>query len=72
MVKWQIDGGSIELRWVEAGGPPVRAPTRRGFGLELIDRSVTHEFAGEVEVDFAPDGLVCILRLPLSSKVMVG
>jgi two-component sensor histidine kinase len=69
MVTWWTDGASIELRWAEAGGPPVRTPTRRGLGLELIDRSVSHEFTGEVEVEFAPRGVVCTLRLPLSSKV---
>jgi two-component sensor histidine kinase len=69
VVTWRTDGDSIELRWAEAGGPPVRPPTRRGLGLELIDRSVSHEFAGDVEVDFAPRGFVCTLRLPLSGKV---
>jgi two-component sensor histidine kinase len=71
MVTWRLHGDVIELRWGEAGGPPVRTPTRRGFGLELIDRSITHEFAGEVEVDFAPSGFVCTLRLPLSGKVVL-
>jgi two-component system, chemotaxis family, CheB/CheR fusion protein len=42
----QEDSGArpqIRLRWIEAGGPPVKAPSRRGFGRELIERSTIHE-----------------------------
>jgi two-component sensor histidine kinase len=30
------DDGRLNLRWTEMGGPPVRAPTRRGFGGQII------------------------------------
>ncbi len=40
-VSWSIDRSGAEpmlrLRWVESGGPPVTPPTRRGFGLNLLE-----------------------------------
>jgi DNA-binding HxlR family transcriptional regulator len=31
------------LRREEKGGPPAEAPTRRGFGSRLIERSLAHD-----------------------------
>ena len=31
----------IRLEWVESGGPPVKPPTRKGFGLQFLDFAVT-------------------------------
>lgn len=67
---WRVDGTSIQLRWAETGGPPVEPPTRRGFGLRLIEQSVAFDLDGTVRFDFAPVGLVCTIDLPLSNKVV--
>ena len=40
-------GRELHLHWAESGGPPVKPPVRRGFGLELIERSVAHELGGQ-------------------------
>jgi PAS domain S-box-containing protein len=56
------------LTWSEQDGPPiVGQPTRRGFGSRLIERSFTTEVGGEVELTYAPTGLVCRLEAPLAS-----
>ncbi|WP_181164540.1 PAS domain-containing sensor histidine kinase [Amaricoccus solimangrovi] len=55
---------ALALTWKETGGPPVRAPTRRGFGRRLIERVLAGDFAGEVRIDFAPSGLECRLAAP--------
>jgi two-component sensor histidine kinase len=61
--------GSVEIRWTESGGPAIEAPRRRGFGLRLIQDGLTSEFEGEVRLDFAPHGLDCHIRLPISGLV---
>ncbi len=69
---WRSDGGAVELRWAESAGPPVQPPTRRGFGSTSIEQSIVSSLGGEARFDFAPAGLVCTMRLPLSDKVVLG
>jgi two-component sensor histidine kinase len=64
-LNWRIDGGLLDLCWTESNGPPVQAPTRRGFGLTVIEYSLVTGLGGHVEFDFAPQGLVCTIRFPL-------
>ena len=47
----------IHLRWIETGGPRVKAPSRRGFGSNLIERSTAHELHGEARLDYREEGL---------------
>lgn len=49
----------LDLTWRERGGPPVIAPTRKGFGARLLDRGVGAEIGGNCTLDFEPSGLVC-------------
>jgi two-component sensor histidine kinase len=43
-VMWEVGASGTErsllIRWTESGGPPVQPPLRRGFGTELIERSL--------------------------------
>ena len=48
----------LRLIWVEAGGPLVVAPVRRGFGSRLIERSARDQLGGEATIDFLPRGAV--------------
>jgi hypothetical protein len=50
---------------VEQNGPPVREPTRLGFGSRLIERSIRDELGGLLDMRFMPEGLRCSLSLPL-------
>jgi len=61
----------VVIVWRESGGPPVTPPTRRGFGSRLLERGVAGEVHGEVKLDFAPSGLVCTIRAPLSPRLQV-
>ncbi len=66
-VTWQLDAdGQLRLRWTEQGGPPVQAPTRRGFGTTIIERSIPYDLHGEVRVDYALSGLAAELVIPAS------
>lgn len=62
---WSIDeGGRLLLDWQENGGPPVRAPSRTGFGTTVIERSVPHDLQGEAEVTYALSGLRARFMIP--------
>jgi two-component sensor histidine kinase len=67
-VTWTLDDPGPDQRfgllWRERGGPPVTAPTRRGFGSRLIERSLAAEFGATARIDFAPEGLVCVIDTP--------
>ena len=75
-VRWQIQtderGQALRLTWQETGGPVVRPPARRGFGSILIEQALAAEFAGEIALAFAPGGVTCSMRLPLSDRLALG
>jgi two-component sensor histidine kinase len=68
-VSWRLEGPAgarrLVLAWRETGGPEARPPDRRGFGCQLIERSVAHELGGEVELEFLPQGVQCRVAVPL-------
>lgn len=67
LVTWTIDQAAsiLELRWIEEGGPPVTAPTRRGFGRIVIERNVARSLEADIDLEFAPDGFRAAFRIPL-------
>lgn len=68
-VQWELDTGTLEpivrLRWIERGGPPVRPPTRFGFGRRLIERGLGGASNDEVRLRYEPEGVVYELAAPL-------
>jgi two-component sensor histidine kinase len=58
----------LQLRWQERDGPPVTAPARRGFGSRLIEQGLARDLAGEVEINYAVTGLVCVIKASLATK----
>lgn len=56
--------GTLAISWKETGGPAVRAPTRRGFGSAIIERSIPHELSGTARVDFKVTGLQAHFTIP--------
>jgi two-component sensor histidine kinase len=62
-------GRELHLHWAETGGPPVLAPIRRGFGLELIERLVAYELGGQAVLDHPVEGLSCEITVPLTDSV---
>jgi PAS domain S-box-containing protein len=62
-VQWTrpVDG-KLVLCWNEAGGPPVKPPTRRGVGTRLID-NVIRAAKGEVRYKWGADGLACEISI---------
>ncbi|AWN50372.1 HWE histidine kinase domain-containing protein [Methylobacterium sp. 17Sr1-1] len=66
-VRWHRDAlDHLVIEWRESGGPPVRAPTRRGFGATIIERSIPYELKGEAEVRYELSGVEARFTLPPS------
>jgi two-component sensor histidine kinase len=68
-ITWSVDQGEpacLHLRWEESGGPPVQAPTRRGFGSRLIERSLAQDLGGTATMAFLSTGLICKVDAPLA------
>ncbi|MCF6371184.1 PAS domain-containing protein [Rhizobium sp. TRM95001] len=68
-VTWEVSKSEarprLRLEWREDGGPTVTAPTRKGFGTRMIERGLAAELQGQVALEFAPDGLRCVIDAPL-------
>src|SRR5262249_15579385 len=57
-VRWRLDGDIFAMSWTERNGPPVSPPGRRGFGSTVVDSITKRTVGGEVQLDYAPSGLV--------------
>ena len=54
----------FELNWIESGGPPVTAPTRKGFGSKVTGMMVKMSLESEIEMDYATKGFAWRLTCP--------
>ncbi|ADM10079.1 hypothetical protein PB2503_10134 [Parvularcula bermudensis HTCC2503] len=70
-----VENGSIEIQltedesdlvitWRESGGPTILAPSRKGFGSTLIEKSIPYDLGGDASVSFPPEGLRGKFRIP--------
>ncbi|MCW1429753.1 CHASE domain-containing protein [Novosphingobium sp. JCM 18896] len=65
-IEWRLIAPDVaELHWREAGGPPVVAPRKRGFGRDLLEKIVAHELGSKVDLRFDPEGVECTLQVPV-------
>ena len=62
------EGARVRLQWVEAGGPAVEPPERKGFGTRLLTQLISYELDGKAELNWAEQGLVYKLDLPVAEK----
>jgi PAS domain S-box-containing protein len=68
-ISWRTEAGRLELEWREVDGPPVLAPTRRGFGSRLLERGLAADLQGEVGLEFARDGVRCRIAADLAGII---
>jgi two-component sensor histidine kinase len=68
-VRWSIDvspaGHVILFKWRERGGPVVKPPKDKGFGMILLERALPYH-GGPPEFTYAPEGLTYELRTVLA------
>ena len=61
----------LDFNWTENGGAasdqrkPLR-PIQKGFGIELLERTMPHELDAAVTCGLEPEGARCRIRLPLA------
>ncbi len=77
-VTWEQCGDDLALRWTESGGPCPSAPMREGridddpiqegLGLRIVRASVETQLCGNIDFDWRPEGLVCVIRVPCRPK----
>ncbi len=61
-VTWELVNPHLaRIEWIESNGPNVEPPTKRGFGIDLIEKIVAHELRHPVELEFDPKGVRCRL-----------
>ncbi len=58
-------GRQLALTWAEHCGTPISPDRTRGFGSDLIERSLGHGLGGTVERAFGPAGVTVRIALPL-------
>jgi PAS domain S-box-containing protein len=75
-IAWQVKNGAADeqftISWIERGGPPVVAPTHRGFGSTVIKSMAELSLDGEVQLEFAPSGLIWRLACPATKILDTG
>ncbi len=59
----------LRLSWREKGGPPVKPPTGRGFGSQVIERNLNRALGASVNLDYAPKGFKADMDLPAAVAV---
>lgn len=76
-VRWSIvgdEGGCwLRLEWSERlFGREVGSPRRRGFGTELLERSLAYDLGARTALQFKRDGVSCVIELPLDGQSAAG
>lgn len=71
-VSWRVDEraepAELVFEWQERGGPPAAPRPRKGFGSELLERTLAFEFKGQTTMAFNPVGLQCTITIPLTNR----
>lgn len=64
------EDGALSIKWRDVGGPPVKAPKRRGFGTTIIEKTIPYELSGKVEIRYLLAGFEADIMIP--SKYIAG
>ncbi|MGJ4944818.1 CheR family methyltransferase [Bradyrhizobium sp. HKCCYLS1011] len=73
-ISWRIDESvnppELIFDWREKGGPSVKSPKRKGFGTEILERTLAFEFKGTASLLFSPSGVHFSIAMPLSRAIV--
>lgn len=64
-IEWRVENATLHLLWSENGVQGVRPAERRGFGFEVLERTLPYEFGASVEIRTGPGGLSFTAAIPL-------
>jgi two-component sensor histidine kinase len=65
-VSWDMARtGQMRVNWSENGVPIQGDPVRRGFGSEILEKSIPHMLRGSFARTFRPLGMECVIEFAL-------
>lgn len=75
-VRWRLEAGEdgapwLQVDWRESGvvmPPPGAAPRGGGQGRELIEHALPYQLGAKTSFVMAPDGVHCLIALPVSRR----
>jgi two-component sensor histidine kinase len=69
-VSWNVSATEplLTLLWKETGGPPVKRPSRKGFGSRLIEALSSGHLRGQVDLNYDVLGVNCMIGAPLDTE----
>lgn len=68
-ISWSVSGSDrpmLDLSWSESGLAGLIPPSFRGFGIETLEKMLPYQIDASSRLEFRPEGLHCVIRLPLS------
>lgn len=67
-LEWTVsaDDAVLTVQWIENGGPPVREPSRTGYGTNYLRSALRTVFGSPPTVLYHPEGLRFTISGPLS------
>src|SRR5215475_5207924 len=68
-VYWRTDGDTLTMGWIERDGPTVSPPVQQGFGSTVVASMAKATVGGEVQLDYAPSGLIWRLTCPTANAL---
>jgi PAS domain S-box-containing protein len=76
-IAWRVQNGSdpprLVFEWKESGLADRTAKRRRrGFGTDLLERTLTYELKAKTVQTFELDGLRCTIELPMTERIVLG
>jgi two-component sensor histidine kinase len=57
------------MGWIERDGPTVSTPVQQGFGSTVVASMTKATVGGEVQLDYAPSGLMWQLTCPATNAL---
>ncbi len=76
-VVWEVEstaqGDELVLHWRESGGRRLNpVPTRRGFGVEILEETLPFDLKARTDLSFESTGFRCTIRFPLGGQISLG
>jgi two-component system CheB/CheR fusion protein len=73
VVSWRVETEAgkdrLVLDWRERGVamPEAAGSRRKGYGRQLIERSLPYDLGAETRLEFGPDGVHCTIAVPIGN-----
>ncbi len=59
---------TLNIDWVESGGPPVTEPARQGFGSRLLEFVLPGQIQARTRIEYRPEGVRVHCAVPMPAE----